>query len=846
MSKRMYPMAKICAVALSFGACTVAMAQNQTERGTVIDVKKVTVPQRADENVVQYGYPENTYFRSYDTGDVLYTVPKGPIVIVSPPWMNIPFNDISTVSGEGQWFINTTEKGSDFLPTGPDTPLEGDADGNYIYPVMEARDDYYRYPILKYGDQTYKLSDKSWGSGVDVYTISGIQATSSRIGVSLMNIHYGNFYRDFADGFKFGGKTYGVVYPLGMCNMLSDQQSNIEFICDNNMETAFRKLGANTVGDRWLVDCGDTIPRGEIKIHFSDEEHILNGKGVISVGDNQFNLTPVAYYDANEMDGTVFTCNAGGIKARVIDFAVTEMYSSSNAYVTEIKEENMHVFSVAGKEMINYPAMLTDMGVYLDNEINNLLDDDPNTIYWNGGPQNANNYITVDCGESAARNNIKMVFCDGDKPDSGVLEISKDNEEWTELYSFTSADLTEENAYTIVVDAKGQEARYVRMKLTVASNYWLKMADFIVEGARQFSEEVKRDPTVDKLLTYYPKPADPFYLDMISMMSCTYDGANKILPNGQTLKLAILKVNEDKTLGDTIAKSSIIVSDIIRRPYVFSDGVSAIILDWRFYNEPEDGIGTPEQTSVLIDSPFAVMIYDIDRVIGISLSMQFGYQDTMSDLYGIAKYTYRGDDTEYDQGGFTYWWTLFGTYKTLRPDEKCKTMTVSLDGGEAGYTGGNGEWTTKGLFYSSSDMKGETVKVETPEWLTCTFGETVNGKSEFTVVAQKSSEVREGDIVITDGDISTTIKVKQNNTSGIENMENQEVKVIKDGNRIVVSYPDMYNRLSVYNANGMLIGNYVLDGNGAQVLDESVLNGQGVYILKLEGNAESFVTKVVK
>lgn len=847
MNKKNYSTTRICALAISIGFFTSAPAQNETVKETVINANPAKAMQKADEEVVQYGFPESTYFMSYDTGEIMTAPAKGPIVIVTPPWMRIPFNDMSTATGNPEWFINTSPKGNDNLPSGPDTPVEADENGNYIYNIEEAKDEYYRYPILKYGDKAYKLSDKSWDGGIDVYAISGIKATNSRVAISLMNSHYGQFYKEFDNNDKYGGRNEGVVYPLGMCNMVSDQQSNIEFICDNNFGTAFQKLGPNIVGDRWLVDCGDTIPRGEIKIHFSDKEHILKGKGVVSIGNDQFNLTPIATYDSNNLDGTIFTCDAKGAKARVIDFAVTELYDKNNtAYVTEIKEENMHVFSVIAKKMINYPAIKTDMNTYMDNKPDNLLDDNPNTIYWNGEAQNENKYIMVDCGESAPRNKIKMVFCDGDKPDKAVLEISTDNENWTELHSFTANDLTAENNYTIVTDAKGQEARYIKMKLTVTSGYWLKMADFIVEDARQFSEELEIEPIIDKMLTYYPKPADPFYLDMITMMSCSYDGANKILPNGQKLKLAILKLNEDQSLGDTIATTSVTVSDIIRRPFTFSDGIVAFIIDWKFYKEPEDGIGSPEPTSVLIDSPFAVMVYDIDRVVGISLSMLFGNKDVISDKYGEAKYTYRDKDKEFSKGPFSYWWSLFGTFKTLRPDEACKTMTVGLEGGEASYANEKGERVTKGLFYSSSDMKNETIKIETPEWLTCTFSETVKGKSEFTVVAQKTTNKREGEIVITDGDISTTIKVEQKDVSGIENQEYQEVEVFCSDDGYTVSYPDIYKRLSVYSSNGILVADYILDSNGTVTINKNVTEDNGIYILKLEGNSKPYITKIVK
>lgn len=801
----------------------------------------------ADE-VVKYIYPEDTYFKSFDTGEIMNGFPKGPVSIVSAPWTHILFEDISTVEGTGEWYINYGERNpTDWEPIGEDVPLVADENGNYNYFVEGPKTDFYRAPILKYGDKKYRLSDMSVG-GLTDYCNSGIQATYSRVAMSLFNIKYGNHWYDFADGSRYGGKSQGITYPLAMTNMFPDEKSNIDLFCDGNKSTYFGKFGWIVAGDRWIVDCGDTIPRGKITITFIDNEHILDGTASILLGNDVYNMEEIGQYAKEDVgDGNVYTIDAGGKAARFIEFrALTVNTDMCNAYISEIEEENMHVFSVSGKTLKTYPAPSTDMGTYENNIINNLSDNNPSTIYWSSAPQNTDNYVLVDCGEVAVRNNIKMVFCDGDKPSKAALEISSDGETWESLLEFAADELTAENEYTIVSDAGGKEARYVRLRFLEPSAQWFKMADFIIEGARVFTEELEAKPICERLLTYYPKPKDPFYLDLVTMFACSYDNSNKILPVGQELKMAVVELKDDFSFGDTLGLSKITVSDIIRKPFTFANGGPAsYVLDWRFYNDPEGGIGIPEQTGILIDSPFVIMIYDMDKIPGLNLAMLFGYKDTNHDVYGEAKFKYRDGDERDAGGGFSYWWNIFGSYKTLRADELCQTMNVGSEGGNASYKDEKGSLVTEGVFYSYLDMSDDVVKVETPDWLTCEFGETVDGRSTFTVKADASSEDREGEIVVSTDLVSAKIKVVQKGEVGIGSEYEDLVSVVRNGSSVTVQYPSEYTRMSVYSTNGTLVADYELGDGGVAEIAESDLNGNGVYVIKLEGEAAPFVTKFI-
>lgn len=837
-------------VALFSVALTVS-AQSAIER-QIVETVPVESKAPKEDAIVKYTYPGDSYYISFDTGEGLNTVPKGPISLVTAPWTHILFEDISTMEGTGEWFINNGKRNEEtWEPEGEDTPLVADENGNYNYFVEGPRDDFYRAPILKYGDKKYRLSDESLAVLTD-YCNSGIKATYNDITMTLLNIKYGgNNWYDFSDLSRFGGKTLGSSFPSASSNMISDDKTSIDFICDGDETTFFNKLGPTAEGDRWIVDCGDTLARHQITIKFSDAEHLLHGKASVFLGNDIYSMEELGQYTVDQVKDNVFTIDAGGKKARIIEFRATaKPDEESVTQITEIKEENMHVFSVPGVLLVYYPMPVSNMGHYQNNVIENLTDDDPSTIYWNGSAQAVDSYVMIDCGESVARNKIKMVFCDGDKPGKGVIEISSDNENWEQLAEVVGTDLSESNSYTVECDAQGKEARYVRFRITEESSYWLKVADFIVEGAREFTGEMEAEPMYEKFITYYPKPVDPFYLDMVSMFACSYDNSNKVLPVGQELKMAVLKVNEDNSLGDTIGLSKITVSDIKRKPFIYNMGPECIVLDWKFYNEPEDGIGVPEQIGLLIDSPFAIVVYDTDQVVGLNLAMQFGYRESvLTGDYGLAKYKYRKDDEESSRGGFSYWWNLFGSFKTLRADELCQTMFVELKGGNAQYKNADGEMTSEGVFYSYIPMNSEDVKIEKPEWLNCTFGETKDGKTTFTIVADPASENREGEIVITtDLGVVAQIKVIQNETgSAINNVESKEqVSVVRNGDVVIVNYPDTYSKLSVYSINGSLVSEYALDGNGTLELSDDSFKSHGVYIIRLEGDAKPYVVKVVK
>ena len=66
------------------------------------------------------------------------------------------------------------------------------------------------------------------------------------------------------------------------------------------------------------------------------------------------------------------------------------------------------------------------------------------------------------------------------------MRFPRTNLEWTEIGSFTAADLVAEgSSYTYTCNGNGQPAKYVRMRLTQDSSQWLQLFEFEVNKGEE-------------------------------------------------------------------------------------------------------------------------------------------------------------------------------------------------------------------------------------------------------------------------------------------------------------------------------------------------------------------------
>lgn len=118
--------------------------------------------------------------------------------------------------------------------------------------------------------------------------------------------------------------------------------------------------------------------------------------------------------------------------------------------------------------------------------LSNLTDGNYDTKMWTNGAQGVGQTVTMEYTDIINTNEVKLVFGSGDRAAGAVVEISADNLEWTEIGSFTAADLVAEgSSYTYTCNGNGQPAKYVRMRLTQDSSQWLQLFEFEVNKGEE-------------------------------------------------------------------------------------------------------------------------------------------------------------------------------------------------------------------------------------------------------------------------------------------------------------------------------------------------------------------------
>lgn len=817
---------------------------------------------------VQYTVPDNAYYRGYYYGGD--GVPNGPFELVVPPYCDLKFTPADEEQTDIQWSINYTEgyPSSDpnyGLPTGEATPVESEEDGSYIYHIGAANggvngESFYRFPILTHGDESYDLSEQNGktGGSQNYYTRAGITATNETTVLTLLNWGFNNPDDGFSTIFM-GGINTGETYPVAYTNTTSGEASSLTNVCDGDEGSYYATLGPAHEGDFIIVDLGEIAVRNNIRIIFADSEHILQGTATVLCGETSVSneMTTVGEYSPEKVQDGVFECDVDGVSGRYICFYVNTVTSETpKPYYAEFEEDNMRFFWKPSTEtVILYPKATATEPHYGDRDASKLLDDDVSTFYHKQGTQEVGDYVMLECKDVMAMNKIKVAFnstdVKDDMPLESVLEISQTNDgedSWTQIGDpIRREDAQANNQYTYTFDAQGAEAKYVRLRITQAAANWFSVADLIIEGLEYETEEVEVEsptPMMGKIITYYPRPQDPFYLDHITMFATTVrnSGSNTIIPAGQSIKVAIIKLERDEedkvTYGDTIAKATIEPKDL-ETPYMYASGRDVYAMNVNFYTNPE-GIGVPEKTGVLLDSEYAIHVYDLTEVPGLNISFLFNDAHIDRGIYGLMQFTYADSDTENNFGQLNYAWQLTGRYITMRPATN-DIIECQPEGGIVELQNAD--------FYSSVDL--ESIEIDAPDWANIEFGEMTEGdiKTTYTITASanETTEERNGIITLTSPEGATcTINLHQaGGTVGISSFEEKAINVTRSGNNFAVTYPETMNRVTVYNATGMMVADYELPAGGYFVIPASDFNA-GMYIVKVAGENTVKTIKIVK
>ena len=107
----------------------------------------------------------------------------------------------------------------------------------------------------------------------------------------------------------------------------------------------------------------------------------------------------------------------------------------------------------------------------------NAVDRSYYTKYWSNSTLKNTDYFLVDLGEVKPVGVIKLYFEGGDRIPAADVEISQDKSSWTKVGGYTNG----ENIAIFSCDAKGEKARYVRLKVvTPHAQQWFQLTEFEV------------------------------------------------------------------------------------------------------------------------------------------------------------------------------------------------------------------------------------------------------------------------------------------------------------------------------------------------------------------------------
>jgi len=326
---------------------------------------------------------------------------------------------------------------------------------------------------------------------------------------------------------------------------------------------------------------------------------------------------------------------------------------------------------------------------------------------------------------------------------------------------------------------------------------------------------------------YFAKPASNYAIDTIFVHV-----GNLVAKAGEPVKLAVYKINDDSTLGDTLGIAEAYPEDFI---FAFnSNGLDYYTVPFIFKAlDPETMLES--DTWLDINSPILVEFYNYE-----SAYIFFQYEDN-PDGYNYAYISFEEGVMPLSDFGI-YTSALFDMTATL------PFLYTEDNKYDAPVAGGSKSFDITTYWHPN----GWWLDEELPDWIT--FGSlTLNqstGVATLPVnVAALPSGVtgRSANIELASYACNLTLQVKQGDGEYLSVntvISNQEtVKAARQGDNFILSYPAKAGSVSVYTISGQKLSTYELNPKGVFTLPASNL-AKGVYLLKFDGLNKS--VKIVK
>lgn len=269
---------------------------------------------------------------------------------------------------------------------------------------------------------------------------------------------------------------------------------------DNTTFAQWKTPNSATEGEYVGIKYSQAIKLSEVKFLMSNAAN--NNKNTFMSAKLQYTEDGIEWKD---IDGKVFGNKALEINATDLDLTVKGIRVVCTEATPDIwlaiREVLVNGQSINGPKDNEYNPKVIKTGAYKVYQTYvdaNLLDDSDSTIAWyqtnTGDMSLVGDFIGVDLGKVMPIDKVRFVMgSDGDFWDAYDLEYSVDGNEYTKLNSYTQSEKQK-----IVEEDFGQvEARYIRVRNTLAKKTWVKMAAFTVTPV--IVNDVTVDSNVDAL-----------------------------------------------------------------------------------------------------------------------------------------------------------------------------------------------------------------------------------------------------------------------------------------------------------------------------------------------------------
>ena len=320
----------------------------------------------------------------------------------------------------------------------------------------------------------------------------------------------GNFYELQVYGYEPDSFENTITEAKELLSTIEISEENEEFLKD------FEK---NIAALEAMMETGPISEMNRIMRLLSNQMEIIKEDKIPSELTDKSELELLLL---QEVDVTQFSVEAKLKYEQSYQFAQNVFYSieSDQALVDYACEQLRD--SIENPVLGAFVTISTNKSIYQDYVLERLIDGDTSSTTWLNDGQTAGDYILFSFRDTQQMSNIKIYSTDAgsDVIHSGVVEVSSDGEQWTEVG--TIGEQAVEN-----LTFEECDVRYVRIRVTETVEYWWKITEVVFDDTLiQDKYNLERELSVEVDASLYTEESYALYEEAYLRASEVYEDAN--------------------------------------------------------------------------------------------------------------------------------------------------------------------------------------------------------------------------------------------------------------------------------------------------------------------------------